>query len=134
MTLSFSLPLAVSLVSVFALLSFSANAQNKGKAPACRSKSSCGVKRSTTPRSESVWIEITDETNGKVVTFQKEFKLDHIPPAQREKYIEYLENKYLYDGADEIGLADKPRNVVIRDPRDRTGRAPAGTRVAQRIR
>lgn len=130
----FSLPLAVSLVGFFFFITSPASAQSKCKTPACRSKGSCGVKRSSTPRSESVWIEITDETNGKVVTFKKEFKLDHIPPARREEYIEYLENKYLYDGADEIGLADKPRNVVIRDPRDRSGKAPAGTRVAQRNR
>ena len=38
----------------------------------------------------SVFIQITDETHGKVVTYEKEFKLDHIPAARREQYVDQL--------------------------------------------
>ena len=50
------------------------------------------------PASESVFIQVTDETNGRVVTYQKEFKLDHIPPAKRDAYITHLEDSLLYSG------------------------------------
>ncbi len=40
--------------------------------------------------SSSVFIQITDETHGKVVTYEKEFKLDHIPAARRDQYVDQL--------------------------------------------
>lgn len=54
----------------------------------CKTKSRC--RSGPVNQSSSVFIQITDETHGKVVTYEKEFKLDHIPVAQREQYVDNL--------------------------------------------
>ncbi len=60
----------------------------------------CRSKAGTTKPSSSVFIQVTDETNGRIVTYQKEFKLDHIPPGLRDRYIEHLEDSLLYSGTE----------------------------------
>jgi hypothetical protein len=62
------------------------------------------------PASSSVFIEITDETQGKVVTFRKEYKLDHIPVAQRDQYVDDL--------IDELtGFSDKQESFFVTNPK-----------------
>ncbi len=51
------------------------------------------------PASHKVWIQLTDETDGKVVTFEKEFDLSAIPAAQRERYVDRLMDSLLYADA-----------------------------------
>lgn len=68
-------------------------------------------------RSSSVFIQITDETHGKVVTYQKEFKLDHIPPSQREQYVDNLIDELTGFSEDDRLWIDSnpksPKNKVI---------------------
>ncbi len=66
----------------------------------CRTRS-CKGKPAARPTS-SVFIQVTDETNGRLVTYQKEFKLDHIPPGLRDRYIEHLEDSLLYSGTEDF--------------------------------
>lgn len=61
------------------------------------------------PVSESVFLQITDETNGRVVTYEKEFKLDGIHPSKREAYIRHLEDSLLYAGWGDF----QPKNMMI---------------------
>lgn len=51
----------------------------------------CRPRSSTSSQgTSSVFIQITDETHGKVVTYEKEFNLDHIPAARRAQYVDEL--------------------------------------------
>lgn len=84
------------------------------------------------PVSESVFIEITDETNGKVVTYRKEFKLDHVHPSRREEYIQHLEDSLLYAGWNDFGLkGNRPRPVQNAAPRKPAARPAANS--SQRV-
>jgi len=47
-------------------------------------------KRGPVKTSNVITIQITDETNGKVISYEKEFRLDHVPLKYREKYINRL--------------------------------------------
>ncbi len=84
----------------------------------CKARSSRS--KAGTNTSSSVFIQITDETNGRLVTYQKEFKLDHIPAGLRESYIEHLEDSLLYSGAGDFrftnskpGIQGKPSPQAI---------------------
>ncbi|GAA4447819.1 hypothetical protein GCM10023091_43350 [Ravibacter arvi] len=85
----------------------------------CRPGSKCKSTGRTTvviPPS-SVFIEVTDETNGRVVTYRKEFRIDHIPAHRREAYVEYLEDSILYSGTGSFrvaGEATRPKAAPVR--------------------
>ncbi len=81
----------------------------------CKARS--GRSKVGTNSSSSVFIQVTDETNGRIVTYQKEFRLDHIPPGLRESYIEHLEDSLLYSGTGDFRLASpKAGNPGKRQP------------------
>ncbi len=73
---------AAFMVSVTVLLFHAGDLYGQRK---CRPRSN-----SSSQGTSSVFIQITDETHGKVVTYEKEFKLDHIPAARREQYVDQL--------------------------------------------
>lgn len=75
-----------------------------GKRSACKVRRSCKpgtARKGPLQVSETVTLTFTDEINGRSHTYQKVFKLSHIAPKDREKYIDQLMESYLTDAEEE---------------------------------